>query len=100
MPHKDKVRRKEYMKIYYNKNRDILIESQEKYRKENRNKISQRHKIYYRENKQKIQEYNKNYIKSNDAKSKYISKLQTYITHFRIELQRVHPAFASDTRLF
>lgn len=95
--------RKEYMKDYKLKNKEIIKEKNKKYRQDNREKIKEYHKKHYEENREKLllqgkkrlsknkerrKEYNKNYRKkrlNNDAEYKIKSYM---LSHFTRELKK------------
>ena len=57
MPFKDKEKRKEYMKVYYENNREKILENRKEYNKE-----------YYENNKEKIKETVKEWSQTESGK--------------------------------
>lgn len=58
-------RKKENKKQYYEKNKNIILEKQQKKYNDNKDKIIERQKKYAERNKDKIVEYKKEYYKNN-----------------------------------
>jgi hypothetical protein len=58
-----KEERKEYMKLYFQKNKENLIEKRKEYYQNNKDKFLKSIKKYYENNKEKIKEYQKEYNK-------------------------------------
>jgi hypothetical protein len=89
MPHKDKNKKKEYYKEYYNKNKDKILEQAKKYRDQplvkKKNKIyykeyykSPKYKLYRQSQKRKEYEYNYARLKETKEKSKKYSKTNSF----------------------
>ena len=74
MPHKDPVKRKEYLKKWKEANKDKGKEYDKKYREKNREKERLRCKKYREKNKEKIIEYGKKYYEKNKEKEKIRKK--------------------------
>ncbi len=91
MPFKDKNRKKEYHKEYYQKNKDKLREDHKKYHcnyyLKNKDKINKKHKKYRGENK----EYRKKYCQENKKKFKKYQK--EYQENHKEESKKYHKKY-------
>ena len=64
--------RKEYIKLYRERNKQEIIEKNKLYKEQNKEKISKQNKEYYEKNKEKIAEYNE---KNKERKREYSKQL-------------------------
>ena len=65
MPYKDKEKRREYSKAYYEANKEAITEYKKAYREANKEVIAEYEKAYYQSNKEAIAEKNKAYYEAN-----------------------------------
>lgn len=78
------MNKKEYMKIYCEKNKDRLLKYRKRYCFKNRDKINERVKKYYQEHKQERIDYMKEWIKKNKEKIK-----ETYKKHYELNREKL-----------
>jgi hypothetical protein len=76
--------RKEYLKKYYEINKEAIKEKSKKYREKNKEKIKQYNKEYKKNNLEYTKEYNINYLK------KYRLKNKDYYTNYLKEYQKIN----------
>ena len=65
MPHKDKIKAKEYQKQYYLKNKERIKAQTKKYKQDNKEIIKEKNKQYNAKNSQTISEQKKKYYRDN-----------------------------------
>ena len=67
-------KRRENMKVYYEENKETIIESHREYNEENREKVDAYHVQYRLDNAEKRREYNKQYVKEHQEQVKETKK--------------------------
>lgn len=70
--------RKEYLKQWYEANKEKIAERHKQYYKDNAEKIAEQHKQYYQDNKEKLSKQNKQYYQAN--KEKTLEQKKQYYT--------------------
>jgi hypothetical protein len=71
---KTEEEKKEYMKLYYEKNKEKLLLQTKIYNENNKEKRNEKAKIYFENNKEKINLKNKEYYQNNKKKHKELTK--------------------------
>jgi len=85
---------KEYMKKYYEKNKEKIKERSKKYYKDNKEKINERTKKYRENHREKIREYQKKYCDKNKEKKREYEKNYRKDNEEKIkEYRKEHPAY-------
>ena len=80
------TRCREYLKVYYNNNRDKMLKCAATYREKHREEILKRHKSWCGKNRDKMSEYDRVYYKKNreeirNRKKKYNCSSALYVTY-------------------
>lgn len=95
MPHKNKELRKEYNKLYQQKNRERIYAKHKEWIAENKDKQKEYHKEYHKkwyeenieERKKEIKEYSQNHKEDN------VKRTQKYVSSHKEEVQKYNREF-------
>ena len=96
MPYKDKEKRREYSKAYYEANKEAITEYKKAYREANKEAVAEYKKAYREANKEVIAEYEKAYYQSN--KEAIAEKNKAYYEANKEAMCEYHKAYIKTNK--